>query len=190
MRNELGRFGNQAIADGFKHLNLRTFSLTRALNVWSAALPMAIYSDEYNFGDFIRYNLSAGVQGILWTPEVRNADGERDWALRLAAAAFSARMTYNGWQFPHLIWQQPDISASEHNQLLPDENAYSKLARHFNNLRMALLPYLYQAYSDYHDKGIAPVRPLVADSPEDASTWHLDDEWMLGPGLAGCASDR
>jgi len=183
LRNELGRFGNQAIADGFKLQNLRTFSLTRALNAWSAALPMAVYSDEYKFEDFIRYNLSAGVQGILWTPEVRNAADERDWALRLAVAAFSARMTYNGWQFPHLIWQQPSISASEQNQLLPDENPYSKLARHFNNLRMALLPYLYQAYSDYHDKGIAPVRPLVADWPEDASVWHLDDEWMLGPDL-------
>ncbi len=180
MRNLLGRFGNQAIYDAFKQQNIRTFSLTRALNAWSAALPMAIYSDEYKFEDFIRYNLSAGVQGILWTPEVRNADNERDWALRLAAATFSARMTYNGWQFPHLIWQQPDISASEHNQLLPDDNPYSKLARRFSNLRMALLPYLYQAYSDYHRKGIAPVRPLVADCPEDGSTRQLDDEWMLG----------
>jgi hypothetical protein len=48
---------------------------------------------------------------------------------------------------------------------------------------MALLPYLYQAYGDYHRKGIAPVRPLVADWPEDSSTRHLDDQWMLGADL-------
>ena len=46
------------------------------------------------------------------------------------------------------------------------------LARRFSQLRMALLPYLYQAYSDYHRKGVAPVRPyLVADWPEDSTTW-------------------
>ena len=144
---------------------------------------MAVYSDEYNFHDYVRYNLSAGVQGLLWSPEVRHADNERDWARRVAAAAFSAKMVYNDWQFPHPAWKQPNLAANEHEELLPDDNPYIRIARRFSNLRMALLPYLYQAYGDYHRKGIAPVRPLVADWPEDGNTWHLEDQWMLGADL-------
>ena len=154
-----------------------------ASQAWAAPVPMVIYSDEYDFPDYIRYNLSAGVQGLLWTPEVRDVNSERDWALRVAAAAFSARMLYNGWQFPHFLWQQPNLSANEHHQLLPPDNPYIRIARRFNRLRMVLLPYLYQACGDYHRKGISPVRPLVADWAEDSNTWHIDDQWMLGGDL-------
>ncbi len=183
MHNLLGRFGAQAIVDAFRHENQRTLGLVRASHAWAAPVPMAIYSDEYDFPDYIRYNLSAGVQGLLWAPEIRDSANERDWALRVAASAFSARMLYNGWQFPHFPWQQPDLTANEHNQLLPDDNPYLKITRHFNNLRMMLLPYLYQAYSEYHRKGVSPVRPLVADWPEDSNTWHIDDQWMFGADL-------
>lgn len=183
MRNLLGRLRAQAIGDAFHQENRRTLGLVRASQAWAAPVPMAIYSDEYDFPDYLRYNLSAGLQGLLWTPEVRDVDNHRDWALHVAAAAFSARMLYNGWQFPHFIWQQPNLSANEQNKLLPDDNAYLKIARHFNRLRMMLVPYLYQAYGDYHRKGISPLRPLVADWPKDSNNWHVDDEWMLGPDL-------
>jgi len=183
MHNLLGRLGAQAIADAFRQENRRTLGLVRASHAWAAPVPMAIYSDEYDFPDYIRYNLSAGLQGLLWTPEVRHAESERDWALRVAAAAFSAQMLYNAWQFPHFPWQQPNLSANEQNGLLPDDNPYRKIAQHFNRLRMMLLPYLYQAYGDYHRKGISPLRPLVADWPQDSNTWHVDDEWMLGSDL-------
>jgi hypothetical protein len=101
----------------------------------------------------------------------------------VAAAALSAKMVYNDWQFPQPAWRQPNLAANERGELLPDDNPQIRSARRFSNLRMALLPYLYQAYSDYHRKGIAPVRPLVADWPEDAATWHLNDQWMLGADL-------
>lgn len=182
-RNLLGRFGVQAIGDAFRKENRRTFGLVRASQAWASPLSVAVYSDEYDFSDYMRYNLSAGVQGLLWSPEVRHADNERDWARRVSAACFSAKMVYNDWQFPHPAWKQPNLSANEHGELLPDDNPYIHIARRFSNLRMALLPYLYQAYSDYHGKGIPPVRPLVADWPEDINTWHLDDEWMLGADL-------
>ncbi len=183
LRNLLGRFGVQAINDAFRKENRRTFGLVRASQAWASPLVVAVYSDEYNFDDYMRYNLSAGVQGLLWSPEVRHANNERDWALRVAAAAFSAKMVYNDWQFPHPAWKQPNLSANERGQLLPMDNPYFRIARRFSNLRMALLPYLYQAYGDYHRQGIAPVRPLVADWPEDSRTWNLDDEWMLGSDL-------
>ena len=183
MRNLLGRLGVQSIGDAFRKENRRTFGLVRANQAWSAPLSVALYSDEYNFNDYVRYNLSAGVQGLLWSPEIRQADNERDWARRVAAAAFSAKMVYNDWQFPQPAWKQPNLSANERGKLLPNDNPHSRIARRFSNLRMALLPYLYQAYDDYHRKGIAPVRPLVADWPEDAATWHIDDQWMLGADL-------
>jgi alpha-D-xyloside xylohydrolase len=183
MRNLLGRFGLQAIDEAFRKENRRTFGLVRANQAWAAPMPVVLYSDEYNFADFIRYALSAGVQGLLWAPEVRDADNDRDLALRLGAAAFSSDMVINAWQFPHPPWQQPNIPANERNQLLPEDNPYLRITRRFNNLRMALLPYLYQAYGDYHRKGISPVRHLVADWPEDLSTWHIDDQWMLGSDL-------
>ncbi|MEI7945306.1 MAG: TIM-barrel domain-containing protein [bacterium] len=183
LRNLLGRLGVQAISDAFRKENRRTFGLVRATQAWSSPMSVAVYSDEYNFNDYLRYNLSAGVQGLLWSPEVRHADNERDWARRVAAAAFSAKMVYNDWQFPHPAWKQPNLSANEHGDLLPDDNPYIRTARRFSNLRMALLPYLYQAYGDYHRKGIAPIRPLVADWPEDGNTWHLEDQWMFGADL-------
>ena len=190
MRNLLGRLGAQAIGDAFRQENRRTLGLVRASQAWAAPVPMAIYSDEYDFPDYIRYNLSAGVQGLLWTPEVRDAGNQREWALRVAAAAFSARMLYNGWQFPHFPWQQPNLTANEQNKLLPDDNPYRKITQHFNRVRMMLVPYLYQAYGDYRRKGISPVRPLVADWPQDSNTWHVDDQWMLGHGPARCPADQ
>ena len=183
MRNLLGRFGLQAMDEAFRKENRRTYSKARASQAWAAPLSVAIYSDEYDFSDYLRYNLSAGVQGLLWAPEIRHADNEKEWALRIGAAAFSARMLYNAWQFPNFPWQQPNLGENEQNHLLQNENPYLKTARYFNNLRMALIPYLYQAYGDYHRKGIAPLRPLVADWATDANTWHIDDQWMLGSDL-------
>ncbi len=177
-RNVFGRCGAQGILQAFRKGDRRTFGLVRASQAWAAPIPMAVYSDEYSLHDYVRYNLSAGVQGLIWSPEIRDAGSPREWALRVATAAFSAKMVYNGWQFPHLIWQNPDLSSP--GKVLSESNAYTKLARYFNRLRMALLPYIYQAYSRYHLQGVAPVRPLVADWPSDVNTQTLDDQWMLG----------
>ena len=179
-RNLLGRSGIQAMHEAYRKANRRTFGLVRASQGFAAPLPFALYSDEYNFADYLRYNLSAGVQGFLWSPEVRDSEGEEDWARRVAAAAFSAKMTFNDWQFPHPAWKQPRLSANERGQLLPDDNPYIRIARRFTHLRMSLLPYLYQAYGDYYRQGISPVRPLVTEWPLDPRTWNIDDEWMLG----------
>jgi len=180
-RNVFGRCGAQAILQAFKRANRRTFGLVRASQAWAAPIPMAVYSDEYNLHDYVKYNLSAGVQGVIWSPEVRDAGSIREWALRVGTATFSAKMVYNGWQFSRLIWQNPNLSSS--GESLGDNNPYAKLTRRFNRLRMALLPYIYQAYSQYHLQGVAPVRPLVADWPSDLNTQALEDQWMLGSDL-------
>jgi hypothetical protein len=179
-RNLFGRAGQKAIDQAFKNINHRSFGLVRASNAFSAPMPMAIYSDEYDFTDFVRYNLSAGVQGIIWSPEVRDAENFRDWSRRLAASAFSAKMVLNGWQFPNPAWQQPDLSKNERGDLLSEDNPYQKIAKRFTRLRMALIPYLYNAYYNYYDKGVSPVRPLILDYPNDVNAITIDDQWLLG----------
>jgi alpha-D-xyloside xylohydrolase len=57
-----------------------------------------------------------------------------------------------------------------------------KIFRRYAELRYRLLPYLYSAARKAAD-GIPLVRPLVYDYPEDPATFHVDDEYFLGPDL-------
>jgi alpha-D-xyloside xylohydrolase len=54
--------------------------------------------------------------------------------------------------------------------------------RKYAQLRYRLLPYLYAA-ARRAPEGVPLVRPLVFDYPADPTTWHVDDEYLLGPDL-------
>jgi alpha-D-xyloside xylohydrolase len=54
--------------------------------------------------------------------------------------------------------------------------------RRYAQLRYRLLPYLYAA-ARRAAQGVPLARPLVYDHPLDRTTWHIDDEYMLGPDL-------
>jgi alpha-D-xyloside xylohydrolase len=54
--------------------------------------------------------------------------------------------------------------------------------RRYAQLRYRLLPYLYAA-ARRAPQGIPLARPLVYDHPSDPTTWHIDDEYLLGPDL-------
>jgi alpha-D-xyloside xylohydrolase len=54
--------------------------------------------------------------------------------------------------------------------------------RKYAQLRYRLLPYLYAAARRVAE-GVPLARPLVYDYPADRTTWHIDDEYLLGPDL-------
>jgi alpha-D-xyloside xylohydrolase len=54
--------------------------------------------------------------------------------------------------------------------------------RRYAQLRYRLLPYIYAAARRALD-GIPLVRPLVYDHPSDLTTYHVDDQYFLGPDL-------
>ena len=54
--------------------------------------------------------------------------------------------------------------------------------RRYAQLRYRLLPYLYAA-ARRAPQGVPLARPLVYDHPSDRTTWHIDDEYLLGPDL-------
>jgi alpha-D-xyloside xylohydrolase len=77
--------------------------------------------------------------------------------------------------------------ARAHGHTAPREPwAYGEPAlsifRRYAQLRYQLLPYLYAA-ARRAAEGVPLARPLVYDHPFDRSTWHIDDEYLLGPDL-------
>ena len=90
----------------------------------------------------------------------------------------------------YVRWSQMGLlfsHARAHGHTAPREPwAYGEPAlsifRRYAQLRYRLLPYLYAAARRATD-GAPLARPLVYDHPSDRTTWHIDDEYLLGPDL-------
>ena len=50
-------------------------------------------------------------------------------------------------------------------------------------LHIALAPFFRTLAQNAHDTGIAIMRPLAVEFPDDAASWPIDDEYMLGDAL-------
>lgn len=90
----------------------------------------------------------------------------------------------------YIRWAQMGLlfsHARAHGHTAPREPwAYGEPAlsifRRYAQLRYRLLPYLYSAARGAAE-GIPLVRPLVYEHPGDRTTFHVDDQYFLGPDL-------
>ena len=57
---------------------------------------------------------------------------------------------------------------------------YEDIIRKYLKLRYRLLPFLYTTLEEAHRTGVPLFRPLVLNYPDDANTYNLDDEFMIG----------
>lgn len=167
----------------FRKHGRRTYGSVRNLGAFAAPLPYVLYSDLYDHKDFIRGILTAGVSGILWTPEVRHAVSKEDLIRRLQSAVLSPQAQINAWYIPLPPWEQIERDKNQAGERLPDWEAYESMVRDVLRLRMRLLPYLYTAFANYHLHGQPPFRPLVLDWPEDVALRKVDDQYMIGDKL-------
>ncbi|KAJ7295993.1 hypothetical protein O6H91_Y150800 [Diphasiastrum complanatum] len=60
---------------------------------------------------------------------------------------------------------------------------YTSLIRNAIDTRYALLPYYYTLFKEASTTGVPVMRPLWMEFPKDASTYAMDDEFMVGQGL-------
>jgi alpha-glucosidase len=60
---------------------------------------------------------------------------------------------------------------------------YEDIIRKYLKLRYTLLPFLYTTLEEAHRTGVPLFRPLLLNYQEDASTYNLDDEFMIGDDL-------
>src|SRR5437870_2899036 len=60
---------------------------------------------------------------------------------------------------------------------------YEDIIRRYLKLRYQLLPFLYTTLEEAHRNGTPLFRPLVLNYQDDANTYNLDDEFMIGDDL-------
>ena len=101
-----------------------------------------------------------------------------------------------------LLEPAEDRSSRAHGQLLPEdlkdqgtgitggpnevwafgEDAYARIPAVLA-MRERIRPYLDAQMASAHELGIPPMRPLFVDFPDDARSWSVEDEFLLGPDI-------
>ncbi|AEI40259.1 TIM-barrel domain-containing protein [Paenibacillus mucilaginosus] len=183
MHNQLGTLYQSAIAAPFEAAGRRTFSQVRASGALAAPQPFVLYSDLYNHKVFIRGVVNCGFSGLLWSPEVRQADSAEDLVRRIQTVIFSPLALLNCWRIPNPPWMQTDREKNVGGEFFEDYETLRDLCRSLFELRMSLIPYLYTSFARYHFEGRPPFRALVMDYPEDSNTYGIDDAYMMGDSI-------
>jgi alpha-D-xyloside xylohydrolase len=115
--------------------------------------------------------LSLGLCGFpFWSMDIGGFFGEPDDQLLirwLQAGLFLSHSRIHGFG----------------NRELYDRGATTEIARGLLRLRYRLLPYLLGQADRAAAAGVPLARPLVVDHPDDPTTWHLSDQWLLGDDL-------
>lgn len=161
-----GQLYSKTIESAFD--NRRTYGLVRNLGSLAAPLPFVLYSDLYNHKDFLNGVVNSGFSGLLWSPEVREAVSKEDLIRRVQLTVFSAQSQINAWYLKDMPWN--------------NWNAIEDI-RKLLELRIALIPYLYEAFYKYKTVGVPPIRALVCDYTNDEKAKNIDNEFLFGDSI-------
>ncbi|MFA6086277.1 TIM-barrel domain-containing protein [Mucilaginibacter sp.] len=183
MHQLFGLLYQKTVYDIYKRSNKRTYLDVRASNAFASSYPAALYSDTYDHDQYIKMILNSGFSGMIWSPEVRESNSIKDFMRRSQTAVLSAQTLFNSWYLQNPPWLQINIKKNNNGQLMDNAKQVEADIRKLFEFRMSLIPYLYNAFAQYHFKGIPPFRALVMDYPEDKNTFNLADEYMIGEGI-------
>lgn len=183
MHNQLGTLYQEAIQAPFETAGRRTLSQVRASGALASPFPFVLYSDLYNHKVFIRGVVNCGFSGLLWSPEVRQAESPEDLIRRIQTAVFSPMALLNCWRIPNPPWMQVDREKNTKGEFLEHFEDIRSVCRSLFEIRMSLLPYLYTSYAKYSMEGLPPFRALVMDYPDDPDTYGIDDAYMMGDSI-------
>lgn len=141
-----------------------TLSEVRNMGALAAPYPFVLYSDLYDHRDFIRGMSTAPFSGLLWSPELRDANSREELLRRLQVVVFSIQCLINAWYCPDLPWREFGCE---------DE------VRELLKLRVKLMPRLMESFRLYKETGKPPIRALVMDYTGDAEVADMDDEYLF-----------
>ncbi|THF75255.1 TIM-barrel domain-containing protein [Cohnella fermenti] len=186
MRQLYGVLLQRLTAGLFRERDRRTYGLVRASNAGAVSSPYALYTDLYDSRQFVRALCNSGFGGLLWSPEVREAQTDEAYVRRLQIACLSPLAMMNAWASGQRPWSYPGAEAA---------------VRAAIRLRMRLMPYLYSAFARYREDGTPPFRAMALETgypferlgPEAAGfdstaapyglygeDRSIDDQYMMG----------
>ncbi|PFH49978.1 glycoside hydrolase family 31 protein [Amanita thiersii Skay4041] len=123
----------------------------------------------------LRGGLSLGLCGFgFWAHDIGGFEGTPDPALYkrwFAFGALSSHTRLHGSGSYRVPW------------LIDPSGEADQVLKHFTQLKLALMPYLYATAIKTHETGVPIMRPMFVEFPEDPVTWTLDTQYMLGPDL-------
>lgn len=146
----------------------KTLSEVRNAGALCSSYPFVLYSDLYDYKDFLRGLATCGFSGLLWTAEVRDAKNAEEFLKRLQMTVFSPQSLINGWYCEELPWKSFGIE---------------KEVGFWLNERVKLIPELKRAFDEYKKTGKPVIRALVCDYTDDEEVYKIDDEYLLGGDL-------
>ncbi|MFP5227338.1 MAG: TIM-barrel domain-containing protein [Acidobacteriota bacterium] len=180
MHSVFGLRYQQAIWDAFRGRAGETYGLVRSSGALGAPYPFVLYSDLYGHREYIRALVNSGFSGLLWCPEVRQAENDEDLIRRLQSVVFSPLAQVDCWYMKSPPWKQVDRAKNNADQFAPDWQQLEARCREIIGWRMQLVPYLTSAFQRYAADGVPPFRALVLDTPHDQRLYKLDDQYMVG----------
>eukprot|EP01050_Picozoa_sp_SAG11_P008928 SAG11_NODE_809_length_7082_cov_6.205785_4_plen_916_part_00 len=171
----------------FESLGKRTWLQSRGGYAGSQAYPTNSYSDGYVYKTYVVGVVNSGFSGLIWAPEMRHATctsnhtaaQHADFARRSQLMFLAPQAQYNAWDGHDgcTLWDYGD-----HGGLPCGPEYLAMFKKHFD-LRAGLQLYLYSAFETQSRTGLPLARPLVLDSPDDRTTWTIDDQFMIGEAL-------
>ncbi|WP_263367412.1 TIM-barrel domain-containing protein [Edaphobacter bradus] len=180
MHSVFGLRYQMAIWNEFRKRGRETYGMVRSSGALATPYPFVLYSDLYNHRDYIRALVNSGFSGLLWCPEVRQADSVEDLIRRLQSVVFSSLAQVDCWYMKNPPWKQVDRKLNNADQLIENWEALEARCREIIGWRMQLVPYLTAAFQRYADDGTPPFRALVLDAPQDNRLHTVDDQYMVG----------
>lgn len=175
MHNRYPLLYNQAVAEATHAQTGEWIIWARAAFAGSQRYPLHWGGDssarwDNLFAD-VAGGLSLGLCGFpFWSMDIGGFLGEPDDDLLirwLQAGLFLSHSRIHGFG----------------NRELYDRGATTDLARDLLHLRYQLLPYLLGQAHLAAAAGVPLARALVVDHPDDPTTWHLGNQWLLGDDL-------
>lgn len=183
MRQMFGYLYQKSMLDIYTQHNKRTLFDVRASYLFASPFASVIYSDMYDHKDYVRMIVNSGFAGVNWSPELRETHTDAELIRRMQTTLMSAHMVANCWYLSMPPWLQYDKGRNNNHELLSNANELEVVAKKLIDLRMSLLPYLYNAYAKYHFEGTPVFRALIMDYPDDEKVYKLDDEYMMGESI-------
>jgi hypothetical protein len=152
----------------YESLGLRTFLKARAAYMGAGRFPTTMYSDSYDYGQYMLAAANSGFLSLSWAPELRSAATPSEFARRAQLMLFSGLASEDAWDSGYMPFP-PFVNASS-----------AAIYKAAYTARMELAPALYAAYAQQSAMGLPAVRHPLMDFDSDCTALGaVVDEFML-----------